>query len=99
MIELYVNDNTKILVQTGSNSQWVERGIGDTCQAKLEFLLDTLKSIGEEMSKKFSEAQKSISSIELQIGFEIGAEGNFIISKVATKAQINGIIKWDFKKA
>ncbi len=94
MIRLNIDENTYVLVDVEPSNNFQIKGKDKKVSARLKELVNIIKSLGTEFNNTMSGISKPIKQFELSIGFEINAEGNFIISKYGAKAQIQGKFIW-----
>lgn len=98
MIKLKVGNQTLVSVDVEPGKKFRKKGKQDEIIAKFDDLLHIVKSIGNELETTMDEISNSLKEFELSIGFEINAEGNFLISKIGVKSQIQGKFTWALDK-
>lgn len=94
MIKLKVGEKTLVSVDVDPGEKVLKKGGQDEIVAKFDDLLDILKAVGQEIETSMSTVSETLTEFELSIAFEINAEGNFFISKVGAKSQIQGKFTW-----
>ena len=94
MVELKVGDNTFVSVDVDPSDKMRKKGEQEKIIAKFDDLLDILKAVGQEVETSMKTVSETLTEFELSIAFEINAEGNFLISKVGAKSQIQGKFTW-----
>lgn len=94
MIKLKVGSQTLVSVDVEPGKEIRKKGKQDEIIAKFDDLLYIVKAIGNELETTIGEISDSLKEFELSIGFEINAEGNFLISKIGAKSQIQGKFTW-----
>ena len=94
MIILQIDGENTVEVESDSSDRFEPRSRKGVPTAKFVEMLNLLSALGKEVDQIKKGAGSCLDTIELKIGLNLTAEGNFYVCKIGSTALLEATISW-----